>query len=265
MTRTSFNTLLRETDEILPLFAIGRILHPVVVEMFGHAGGYRGFWIDAEHASVSSEQIATLAITARANQMDCFVRMAPRGYWQVTQALEAGAGGVMAAQIFTADQAREFVSWAKFSPDGVRGLNTSGFDADYGHKPVKQFMTDANRDSFVSIQIETAEAVNTADEIASLTGVDLLFVGPADLSVALGVPGEFHHDRLWDAIKVVSAACKKHGIHWGAVVPDPQFAERAIELGCRMPTVGNDVRVVGRGIAAAKKSFPTVFDPATFD
>ena len=165
----------------------------------------------------------------------------------------------MAAQIYTADQAAEFVSWTKFSPQGVRGLNSSGFDANYSHKPLAEFAIDANRDGFVAIQIETTQAVEQAEQIAALDGVDLLFVGPADLSLALGVPGQFHDDRLWEAITRVSEACRNQGIGWGAVVPDPQFADRAIELGCRMPTVGNDVHAMRRGIDALKNAFVNQF------
>ena len=80
--------------------------------------------------------------------------MAPTDYALVTQNLEAGAGGVMAAQIKSAVHAEQFVTWAKFAPRGLRGLNTSGRDASYTHKSQQQFATDANRDQFLAIQIE---------------------------------------------------------------------------------------------------------------
>jgi 4-hydroxy-2-oxoheptanedioate aldolase len=254
----SFKQLLAD-GHLIRTFAVGRMMHPLLIEMFGLAGGYHGFWVDQEHATCSSEQLMTLAIAARANNLDSFVRIPPTGYWQVTQCLEAGAGGVMAAQIHNVDQAREFVSWAKFAPQGTRGLNMSGRDADYTHKPPTQFVVDANRDSFVAIQVETTGAVEDADAIAALEGVDLLFIGPADLSLALGVVGQFDHDKLWEAIGRVADACRKHGKAWGAVVPTPRFAERAIENGCRMPTVGNDPLALRRGIEAMKSAFPAVF------
>jgi 2-keto-3-deoxy-L-rhamnonate aldolase RhmA len=202
----------------------------------------------------------SVALAARANAFDCFVRLPPTGYWQVTQCLEAGAGGVMAAQIHDVEQAREFVSWARFSPAGTRGLNLSGRDGDYTHKPPARFVEDANRDTFIAIQIETLGAVEQADQIAALDGVDLLFVGPADLSLALGVVGQFDHDKLWDAIGRVAAACRQHGKAWGAVVPNPAFAKRAIEHGCRMPTIGNDPLTLRRGIEALQTSFAELFE-----
>ena len=246
-------------DELVRLFAFGRIMHPMLIEMFGLAGGYEGFWIDAEHSQVSGEQLTVAAVTGRANGFDCFVRIPPVGYWMVTQCLEAGAGGVMAAQIHTVDQAREFVSWCKFAPQGTRGLNAGGRDANYSHTPPQEFIQRANDTNFVAIQIETLGSVTDADAIAALPGVDLLFVGPADLSLALGVCGEFQHPKLWEAISTVADACKKHGKHWGCVAPTPAFADRAIELGCKMPTMGNEVNVLRRGIGKVQSEFANQF------
>ncbi|RIK80102.1 MAG: host specificity protein [Planctomycetota bacterium] len=241
--------------ELVRVFCAGRIPHPLVIEMFALAGGYDGFWIDQEHAAVTYDQIVTFALAARANSLDCFVRMAPTGYSQVTQNLEAGAGGVMAAQIHSLAEAEQFVRWAKFHPEGVRGINTSGRDADYTHKPPAQFVAGANREHLVAIQIESPAAVAAADKIAALSGVDMLFVGPADLSLTLGVVGQFHHERLWEAIAQVGTACRNQGKTWGAVVPDDKFAARAVEHGCRMLSIGNDILALRRGVEALKQSF----------
>lgn len=254
----SFKQRLAE-DELIRLFALGRIPHPVLVEMCALAGGYDSLWLDGEHVALSTEQVSQLAVTARANGFDTFVRIPPVGYWLVTQCLEAGAGGVMGAQIHSADHAREFHSWCKFSPDGGRGLNTGGRDADYSHNPPAQFVKDANRDNFIGIQIETLGALDDADDIAAIDGVDMLFIGPADLSLCLGVVGQFHHEKLWEAITAVATACRKHGKVWGCVAPDPQFGDRAVELGCRLPTFGNDVLTVRRGLASLKEAFKSQF------
>ncbi len=256
MTTTLTLKQLLATDEQIPLFAVGRAPIPLMIEMIGLAGGYKGFWIDQEHVPVTGNQVQMLAITGRANGMDCFVRMPPVGYWQVTQNLEAGAGGVMAAQIHSADHAREFVSWCKFAPLGTRGMNVGGRDANYSHKTLPQFAEEANRENLVAIQIETLGALEQADDIAAIEGVDMLFIGPADLSLVLGVGGQFHHEKLWEGIGKVAAACKKHGITWGCVAPDPKFADRAVEEGCRLPTLGNDLLVLRRGIEKFQESFP---------
>jgi 4-hydroxy-2-oxoheptanedioate aldolase len=253
----TFKQLLAE-DRVLHTFAYGRVPHPVVIELFGLAGGFHGFWMDQEHSALTYDQICVAALAGRANDFDSFVRMAPIGYWQVTQNLEAGAGGVMAAQIHSAAQAEEFVRWTKFAPRGNRGINTGGRDAHYSFKTPAQFAADTNREQFVAIQIESGAAAAEADAIAEIDGVDLLFIGPADLSLSLGIVGQFHEAKLWEAIGKVAAACKSHGKHWGCVAPDPRFADRAIELGCRMVTTGSDVFALRKGVEAVK----TMFGPA---
>lgn len=245
--------------ERTPVFAVARLAHPLLIEMFGIVGGYRGFWVDQEHGSFNGDQLLSLAVAGRANQLDTFVRMAPLGYSQVTQCFEAGASGVMAAQIHSAAQAEEFVSWAKFPPRGVRGLNASGYDARYTTRPLIDFVQRANDETLVGIQVETLGALDQADAIAAIDGVDLLFIGPSDLSLSLGVPGQFQHERLWEAITSVAHACERHGKAWGGVLPDPAFAERALGLGCRMPSLGSDSNVVARGAAALKTAFAAAF------
>ncbi len=258
MAESSFKRRLADGDT-LRVFTLGRITHPILVEMFAQAGGYDGFWIDAEHSAPTPDQMLVLALAARANRFDCFVRMPPIGYWEVTRALETGVGGVMASQIRSVAQAEQFVRWAKFPPVGERGTVLTGRDANYSHKPAAQFVSDANRDSFVAIQIETASALDSVDAIARLDGVDLLFVGPTDLSVVLGIPGQFHDDKLWSAIGSVADACRRHGKTWGCVAPDPKFADRAVEVGCRMVTMGNDILIARRGIDAFKAAFASRF------
>jgi 2-dehydro-3-deoxyglucarate aldolase/4-hydroxy-2-oxoheptanedioate aldolase len=226
----SFKELLA-ANEPIRVFAISKLPHPLVIEMFALAGGYHGFWLDLEHAFLSTEQIMMAALTARANNFDCFVRLPPSGYWQVTQCLEAGASGVMAAQIRTATQAEEFVSWCKFAPTGVRGLNVGGRDANYTHTPAAEFVQRANERVLIAIQIETASALEQVDDIAALPGVDILFIGPADLSLSLGVAGQFHDVTLWDGIERVAAAARRHNKAWGCVAPDAKFDDTAPALG----------------------------------
>ena len=82
----SFKQLLAE-GELIRLFAMGRVFHPVVVELYGLAGGYHGFWLDGEHIALTTDQMITAGLAARANGFDTFVRIPPVGYWQVTQCL----------------------------------------------------------------------------------------------------------------------------------------------------------------------------------
>ena len=247
------------TDRLIRVFSMGRIVHPVTIDMFGLAGGYDGFWIDQEHGGLTYEQVNLAASCARANGFDCFVRMAPVGYHLVTQNLEAGAGGVMAARIESAAQAEEFVQWAKFAPRGMRGINTSGRDAHYTHKTPGEFAEAANREQMVAIQIETLGALEDVDAIAAIDGVDLLFVGPSDLSQAMGHIGQLDHPKVWEAIDRVWSACQAHGKHWGTVPAGPDYAQRAVDKGCRMLFFGGDVLCLRLGIQKVREMYADMF------
>jgi 4-hydroxy-2-oxoheptanedioate aldolase len=247
------------TEELVRVFALGRVPHPVVIDLFALAGGYHGFWLDMEHTGTTAEQIVVAAMAARANEMDFFVRVQPSGYWVVSQSLESGAGGVMAAQIHSADEAEEFVTWSKFAPRGLRGFNTSGRDARYTHIPPAEYAASANRDSFVAIQIETLGSLNEVEQIAAIDDVDMLFIGPADLSQAVGCVGDFQHPKVWEAIDAIAAACAKHGKPWGTLPANAEFAAKSIDRGCRLLTLGNEVNALKRGIAAVQDAFPQSF------
>ena len=253
-----FKSLLA-SDKVIRVFCAGRLVHPVSLQMFGLAGGYDGFWLDAEHAGISTEQITMAALVGRACGLGSFLRLPVTNYATVTQAYESGVDGVMAAQVASATEAERFVSWAKFAPRGVRGMNTQGADANFTHKTQAELARDANRDHFVAIQIETLSALEEVEAIAAIDGVDLLFVGPADLSQALGVLGQPEHEKVWNAIERVAAACRQHGKAWGIVPASPAHADRCAELGCRMLTFGSDVMAMRLGVQALKSMFGNQF------
>jgi 2-dehydro-3-deoxyglucarate aldolase/4-hydroxy-2-oxoheptanedioate aldolase len=251
--------MLLQSDRLIRVYCTGRLIHPVSIEMFGLAGGYDGFWIDMEHAGVSIEQTMMAALAARASGMGCFVRMPMTGYALVTQALESGVDGVMAAQVRTAAEAEQFVRWAKFAPRGERGMNSQGSDAHFTGKPLAEFARDANESHLVAIQIETASAADEARAIAAIDGVDLLFVGPTDLAQALGVVAQLDHPLVWSAIERVAEAARAAGKHWGIVPFGPAAAARCVELGCRMLSFGSDVLALRLGIQALKATYAERF------
>jgi 2-dehydro-3-deoxyglucarate aldolase/4-hydroxy-2-oxoheptanedioate aldolase len=258
MTFTSFKDRLA-AGEMLRVFCVGRIIHPVVFDLHGMVGGFHGIWIDQEHCGTTYEQIALASACCRANGFDSIVRMPLSNYAQATANLEAGAGGLMAARVETVAEAENFVRWTKFAPRGRRGLNTSGYDSAYGGKSAKQFTADANRDSFVAIQIETLPALAVCNAIAEINGVDMLFVGPADLSQEMEALGEWDNPQLWSAFEKVAAACKRHKKHWGTIAVNPEFAQRATYLGCKLLSFGMDAIMLRRGIEATKKQFGEFF------
>jgi 4-hydroxy-2-oxoheptanedioate aldolase len=240
--------------------AAGRIVHHNLFQMIGIHGGFHAVWFDLEHMDFPTERLEIGTLACRSQGMDTFVRLAPTDYASVTRALEAGAGGVMAAQVRSAAEAEQIVKWAKFYPRGCRGLNTAGWDAQFATIPAPRFAEESNRKSFVAIQIETKEALEECEAIAAIDGVDMLFLGPADMSQNLGVIGDFMNPKCLAAIDRISAACRTAGKPWGVVPVNPDYAAMCVEKGCRMLSVAADVRIINMGIESIKKAYTRFFN-----
>ncbi len=245
--------------KLVRVFALGQLCHPKLVEIIGQQGGFDAVWLDQEHAGLSTAQLEEGARAARLAGLDSFVRLAPTDYARVMQSLEAGAGGVMAAQVRSARQAEEVVRWAKFHPRGLRGVNGTGVDGRYGTVPLVEYMRRANAETFVAIQIEHKDAVEEVEQIAALADVDVLFVGPADLGQSMGLTGEWDHPRIWQAIERVAKAARAANVAWAILPPTPAYAKRCVDLGCRMLSVGIDVWAVQRGLRAFRAEFADYF------
>lgn len=245
--------------ERLNVFAVGRMYHPNLIHFLGMSGQFDGFWTDVEHAGLTVHEIESAATAGRAYGLESFVRVPPNDYALVTRCFESGASGVMAAQIRSAAHAEEFVSWTKFHPRGARGLNPMGFDGRFGTVPLAEFTERSNRETFVAIQIETATAVDDVDAIAALPDVDLLFVGPSDLSQALGVTGEFTHPKCLEALDRIAEACRTHGKQWGAVTPNVDYASLLVEKGCTLISAVNDAKLFGAGLETMRERFSEIW------
>lgn len=239
----------------LVVFSVGRMFHPNVIRYLGMQDDFDGFWVDVEHAGPTTRDVESAMTAGKAHGLEGFARVPPTDYATVTRCFESGAVGVMAAQIHSAAQAEEFVGWAKFAPRGTRGMNPLGYDGGYGSVPLAEFAGRANEETMVGIQIETAQAVDEVDEIAAVDGVDFLFVGPSDLSQALGVTGAYTDDRCLDALDRISAACRASAKHWGAVTPSPEYASIVIEKGCTLISPTSDVKLISAGLGAVKEQF----------
>jgi 2-dehydro-3-deoxyglucarate aldolase/4-hydroxy-2-oxoheptanedioate aldolase len=249
-----------QAGKLTRVFCLGQLCSPKLLELIALHGGYDGIWLDQEHGGLTIEQLENATRAARACGMDTFVRLAATDYATVMRPLEAGAGGIMAAQVRSAQQTEEIVRWAKFHPRGLRGINNTGADGNFGLIPLPEYLRQANAKTLIAIQIENPEAVEDVERIAAVKDVDVLFVGPADLSQSMGIPAEWEHPRLWQALERVAAAARANGIHWAILPPNLAHARRCVELGCRMLSIGLDVWIAQRGLKAFQTEYAEFFD-----
>jgi 2-dehydro-3-deoxyglucarate aldolase/4-hydroxy-2-oxoheptanedioate aldolase len=246
-------------DRLVRLYALGQLSSPKLVEMVGWSGGFDAVWFDQEHAGLTVGQIEECSRAARAVGLDSFVRLAATDYATVMRALEAGAGGVMAAMVRTLAQVVEVVAWAKFHPRGQRGVNGSGVDGRYGTVAMLDYFKKANSETVVGIQIEHIDAVEQVERIAAVPDIDFLFIGPADLSQSMGLPGEWEHPRVWQAVERIARASAAAGVPWAILPISPAHARRCVDLGCRILSLGLDVWSFQRGLRAFREDYSAFF------
>lgn len=207
-------------------------------------------WIlyDLEHTGWSLDDVRNSLAVSRRLDIASFVRVAGHRKDLVSTALDAGAEGIMMPWVQTAEQAAEMVSWMKYPPMGQRG-SAFGLPHDLyqGGDPA---VSQANANAFTVFlpQIETPAAVENARAIGEVDGVDVLFVGPLDLSTNLGVPGRWDDPTFLDALDQVVAAGRDSGTATGIFCPSVEFAQMAWDKGFTVLSDGADLSVFARGL-----------------
>jgi 4-hydroxy-2-oxoheptanedioate aldolase len=242
------------------VFCLGQLYQPKLVEMVGMVGAHDAVWLDQEHVGLSVAQIEEASRAARVAGIDCFVRLTATDYATVARPMEAGACGIMAAQVGSAAEAEQIVRWAKFAPRGCRGYNGGGVDGGYGSMNAADYAARANAASLIVLQIENAAALDQVEAIAAVPDVDLLFIGPGDLSQSLGILGQWDHPRLWEAVERVARAAETHGTRWGILPWSRESARRSVELGCRMLSLDVDVWAFRRGLETYRREWAEFFE-----
>ncbi len=222
---------------------------PLATEITGRAG-YDWLLADLEHGTATEAELLPVLLAAELSGAAAFVRPQSGERLRIGRALDMGAAGIMVPRLDTAAQAEEAVSFLRYPPDGVRGVALRTRGARLGTVKHADIAT-LNRDIVGIIQIETPSAVSEADAIASIDGVDVLFVGPADLSHSLGVPGRFDDPTYLAALDTVVAACRAHGKSPGILLYDHAAFGPHLERGFRFVGLGSEGSFIAEGARAA--------------
>lgn len=217
--------------------------------------GFDGIWMDMEHHGYGLETALTLMRAARVGGTDILVRPAKGEFMRLGRMLEAGAQGIMYPRCDDAAEARQVVRWAKFAPLGQRGFDGGNPDMPYCSMAVDEYVRTANAETFVVVQIEDAGALANAEAIAEVEGVDVLFFGPADFTVLSGIPGQFDHPKVHEAIRTIADAARKAGKHWGLPVGTPERAKELMALGARFLAHGADIVFVKNALEDVRRRF----------
>jgi 2-keto-3-deoxy-L-rhamnonate aldolase RhmA len=237
---------------------VAEIRQPVIMQLLVN-GGFDFAIIDNEHGPFNIETIADLSRAAVALGITPIVRVPDIAYPYIAQALDGGAQGIMAPRIYTAAQTKQVVDTVKYPPFGQRGSAMNRGQTTFRGGNVIQMMEEANQESLVIIQVETAAALESIDEIVSVPGVDVAFIGPNDLSIALGVPGQTTSSVLVDAIERVMDACVRHGVTAAIQMNDMKLALHWAEQGFRMLSYSAETSLLTSAALTATAALRAVY------
>jgi 2-keto-3-deoxy-L-rhamnonate aldolase RhmA len=219
------------------------------------AAGFDWVLLDLEHGSGSLAELRSQLLATRGSSAAPIVRIPSVDADMVKFVMDSGAAGVMFPYVPDAVEASRAVSIMKYPPVGARGVAQVIRATDYG-RSWQRYLNEANEKSLVVVQIETPEAADQAGAIAAVPGVDVLFVGPMDLSVNLGHPGDFSQPGFLQHLKNVVAACEKHGKTAG-ILSRPELVDQHKAMGFRFLALGSDSGAIVQGmnnnIAAIRK------------
>lgn len=217
--------------------------------------GFDGIWMDLEHHGYSVETAQTLMRAARVGGADIMARPAKGEFMRLGRLLESGAHGIMYPRCHDAEEARQVAQWSKFAPLGTRGFDGGNADMPYCTMPMTDYIRMANEQTFVVVQIEEQHALDQANAIAAVEGVDVLFFGPADFSVLSGVAGQFDHPLIKDAHRRISDAARRHGKHWGMPTGSLEQTKLLMDMGARFICHGADIIMVKNGLEQIQRNF----------
>lgn len=232
-----------------PLGAFIQLPSPEIVEIFGSAG-YDFLIIDNEHTSIDVENSANLVRAAEAVDTAVIIRTADASETRIKKALDTGATGVLVPGITGVKMTKDVVYYAKYAPEGMRG-SCPGVRANRFGQGGVEFYSQANRDTCVTIQVEGKEAFEEFDQIIDVSGLDAVLLGPVDLSMALGYPGEVDHPVVINAMKSMVRKANAKGIKCGTFSMDKDNALMWLNAGMDFMAYHIDAMVIRASVHKA--------------
>jgi 2-keto-3-deoxy-L-rhamnonate aldolase RhmA len=237
---TTFRQRVLRGDVLLGAFL--NLDSPAAAELCARAG-FDWLIVDLEHGAGNEADLVPMLTAIEITSTAGLVRPASGERIRIGRALDLGATGIMVPRLDTVDEVRQAVSYLRYPPDGIRGVALLTRGARLGSVPHSEVKS-LNDDVVGIIQIESATAVASVGEIAAIDGVDVLFVGPSDLSHSLGIPGQLDHPDYLAALDAVVVAARNAGKSAGILLRQARDLQRHLQLGFRFVGIGSDAGFV---------------------
>ena len=218
----------------------GQLRSPEIPKLLA-AAGFQWAFLDTEHGGFDLETVQDICRVSVLVGLCPIVRVADLQYSLVARALDCGAQGIIFPRVEEPELLARAISWTKFPPLGVRGYGLTAVQVDYEPLKFSEIIEHMNANSMVVLQIETRRALEAREELLSVPGIDAVMIGPADLSISLGVPGDFQNPKMVEAMEQVRDSCLKRGIAPGTQTRSVALAKfwksrGMIFLGCSNDT-----------------------------
>jgi 2-keto-3-deoxy-L-rhamnonate aldolase RhmA len=230
------------------------VLGQMVLELFTSgigpmlaACGMEFVLFDMEHGRCDIGLMAEMIASCRGSDIVPLARVPDLNFAPLSRVLDLGARGVMVPRVETRQQAEQVVRELKYAPQGNRGV-ALGVAHDLYRAGAPEFFAKTNDEIVVILLLETAKAFENLEEIVSVPGVDVAWMGHYDLTVSMGIAAQFDHPRFLEAMDALVAACRKYSVAPGFLPPTPEAAQLWIEKGFRMISLGSDIGVFLDGI-----------------
>ena len=226
---------------------------PSLIEVIGHSG-LDFIVIDSEHGPVNMESAENLIRAAEVAGISPIIRVSGNESYQVLRALDIGAHGVQVPHVSTKRDAELTVEYSKYHPIGKRGLSPFTRAGRYGTDADKHTIR-SNEETMLIINIEGANGIKNLKEIMSVNGIDVIFIGPYDLSQSIGKPGKVNDPEVKNIIKKTAKAVKENGLVCGSFARDMKYLEFLIDCRIQYITYMVDTAIILQSYKNINDSF----------
>jgi 2-keto-3-deoxy-L-rhamnonate aldolase RhmA len=220
--------------------------------MIAAAAGFDAIYVDLEHNPTSLETASMLCVAAISAGITPMVRIGSQDGHLAARVLDGGAQGLMVPHINSAAEAEAIVTACRFPPIGHRSVGGAGPALGYRAMPQTEVSDFLNHETLLLAMLETPEAIEVAESIAAVPGIDGLHIGSNDLCSEMGIPGKYRDPRYLAAVERAGMAARAHGkcLGIGGILFDHELQTEIVRLGARYLTAGNDVQYLLRGARA---------------
>jgi len=229
---------------------VAEVRSPNIALLYGTAG-FDFIFIDMEHGGFDLETVGDFITASKAANIVPVVRVPALEEHFLSRPLDLGACGLIVPHIHTKEQVRQVIECTKFKPVGNRGLAPLRAHTNFSKVNVPEFMKEANENTMIVVMVEDDEAIGHIEDLLSVEGVDVVFMGTTDLSQNLGIPGQVRHPEIVKRIDHVIKACEAKGVAFGMPISSPEWYQRGI----RFLFASSDIDLIVTGGSRVVASF----------